>query len=89
MSEVVFDSLAREVTSIARKFEVLSDREKKLVGTSVLHNNTKFTWFENGKPRQQIIEDSIWNSMLLTYVMLKLRCGAIKDAKHIWTFAKF
>ena len=29
------------------------------------------------KPRRQIILISIWNSALLLYVMLKLRCGAV------------
>ena len=30
-----------------------------------------------------------WNSVLLTYFMLKLGCVALRDGKHIRPFAKF
>ena len=35
------------------------------------------------KSWRQIILISIWNSMLLLYVMLKLRCGAVWDGKQM------
>ena len=41
------------------------------------------------KPRRQIVSNSIWNSTLLLYVMLKLRCDAAWDGKHMQPFLKF
>ena len=41
------------------------------------------------KPRRQIIWISIWNLTLLAYVVLKLRCEAVKDSKHIQPIAEF
>ena len=41
------------------------------------------------KPRRKIILISIWNSRLLLYVMLKLRCDAVGDGKLMQPFLKF
>ena len=33
---------------------------------------------------QKIISVSIWNSMWLTHIMQRLRCGTVRDSKNIY-----
>ena len=53
------------------------------------HEITKIFVVCEWKPRRQIILISIWNSTLLIDVILKLRCGAVRDGKHIQPSSKF
>lgn len=47
--------------------------------------SSKFTGFVNGNPNGSYLS----YHLELTYVMLKLSCGAIGDGKHTQPFAKF
>ena len=53
------------------------------------HEITTICVVSEPKPRRQIIFISIWNSTLLSYVTLKLRCGAVWDGRHMRPFFKF
>ena len=48
---------------------------------------SKFAWSEKSPDGKLFV--SIWNSTPLSYVMLRLTCGVIRDGKHIQSFAKF
>lgn len=58
---------------------------------SLQNNNVKsstFAWFEEGDPNGQLLE--FWNcSTMLTYILIKLRCGAVRDISHFQPFAEF